>query len=98
MPGAPAYARGSIPRLVMDIMRDAPDRTMRRDSLLLAVARRRDTPAPAVSNSVAQALLRMVRRNHVARPARGVYQLLVEPVPDDFPNYNAWQESKGGEA
>ena len=96
MVGAPAYARGSMSRDIMDILKDAPDRKMTRASLAKAVAKRRGQIPREVRNSLAQALLRMLRKKDVDRVSRGVYQLICEPVPDRYDNATSWR-SRGPE-
>lgn len=94
MVGAPAYARGSMARDIMDVLRDAPDRKMPRASLARAVAKRRGKAPAEVRNSLAQALLRMFRKGDVDRVSRGVYLLTCQPVPDRYDSANAWRSSR----
>ena len=90
--GAPAYARGNLSRDIMDILRDAPKRTLKREYIKnILDKRRREDVLP---NAISQALRRMLDRGDVKRIRRGTYTLLCEPIPDRFHDLRAWMKEK----
>lgn len=90
--GAPAYARGHLSRDIMDILRDAPRRTLKREYIKNILEKRRSKEV--LPNAISQALRRMMDRGDVRRIRRGTYVLIAEPIPDRFDNLKAWLKEK----
>lgn len=79
----PRYAKGTFGREIIDVLRDAPSRTLTRRGIIRAVARRRRTSYEKVLNAVAQALHRLAKRGDVLIPDTAVYMLSMPPISDE---------------
>lgn len=92
---APRYRRGSIPRDIMDVLKDAPGRSMKRAALVRVIAKRRGTTVGAVRNAIAVALYRMIHEfGDVEKRKAATYTLTGEPVPDRYDSRDAWKEEE----